>query len=437
MEKFTEWVETHLAPVANKMSRNRYIQAIQNAFLTLIPFITIGCFALIIVSPTTDPTTMDPGLMRTFMEGWTAVAGALDPFLGSGVHNLTVGCLALWVSIGIGYYLGKSYGYETLLPAALSGASFLIYSANPGDWTIDTTYFGSTGLFAAIISSFFTVEFYRNLEQRKVGHIELAGAGVPPALSDSFAGLIPVGIVLVINSIISYALRALTGSPLPALMTLVMSPLVALASSPVGIIVLAFVVALLWWFGIHDSVITSPLDVILYANLGANMAAFASGTSQYALPFIVDESFWWIFLTIGGSGATLALAILCFFSKSKQIKTVGELAIIPAFFNINEPIIFGLPLMYNPTMLIPFVCVMPINALVTYLAMTFGLISHCVAYPGWNLPAPIGAFLATMDIKALFFMIALIALDGLLYFPFFKAYEKKKLEEEADPSLAE
>jgi PTS system cellobiose-specific IIC component len=213
-------------------------------------------------------------------------------------------------------------------------------------------------------------------------------------------------------------------------MTVIMKPVVVIANTPAGVFLLGVLVMLFWWFGIHDSVITSPLDVILYAGLDANMKAHIAGVASTALPSILTPAFWWTFMAIGGSGATLGVAILCLFSKSKQIKEVGKIGIVPAFFNINEPIIFGLPMMYNPMMFIPFVFVMPLNGLLTYGAMATGLIGRSWAYGGWNMFAPIGALLSNMEVGTMVFCLALIALDMLLYLPFFKAYEAQKIAEE-------
>lgn len=137
-------------------------------------------------------------------------------------------------------------------------------------------------------------------------------------------------------------------------------------------------------------------------------------------------------MAIGGSGATLGLAFLAATSKSKQIKTIGRLSLIPSLFNINEPLIFGLPLMYNPTMMIPFVLVMPLNAVITYLAMDFGLVARTFADASWNMISPIGALINTMDVKAALLVLLLIVLDLVIYFPFFKVYEKQKLKEEVE-----
>jgi PTS system cellobiose-specific IIC component len=238
-------------------------------------------------------------------------------------------------------------------------------------------------------------------------------------------------IIFVLFGAVAQIIMAITGAPMPELITLIMSPLLGLVDSIGGIIFLAVLVMILWWFGIHDSVITGPLDVFLMSNYSANMTAFAAGTAAAALPYVVTEPFWWTFMTIGGSGATLALAVLAATSKSKQIKTVGRLGLIPALFNINEPLIFGLPIMYNPTLLIPFIVAMPLNGVITYICMSVGLVSKTFSYGGWNMPAPISAFIATLDVRAVILTLALIVIDALIYLPFFKVYEKQKLAEEA------
>lgn len=168
----------------------------------------------------------------------------------------------------------------------------------------------------------------------------------------------------------------------------------------------------------------------MYANLATNSAAYAAGTAATALPTVWTESLWWNFMVTGGSGATLVVAFLLLKSKSKQMKTVGKLAVIPALFNINEPIIFGLPIVLNPLFLIPFICAQTINGVAAYLCMDFGLVNRTFVYPGWNIPTPIAQFLATMDWRAVVLALVLLVVDGLIYYPFLKVWERQKLEEE-------
>lgn len=430
MNKFTEFIEKRIAPLANKLGRNKYIVALQNSFFAMIPFITVGSLALVIISPPADYTTMEPGFARTLMQGWQAVADFTGPTFNF-INMVTMSLLALWIAVGMGLNLAKQYKMAPQMPILVTTMSFLIWATMNPDGSLTFDYLGGTGLFIALVGSIVSFELYRIMTEKKVGHIDLSGAGVPPALADSLGNLIPVIIIFLIFGVVGQLIMSLTGSPLPELMTILMSPLLGLVDSIGGIIFLAVLVMILWWFGIHDSVITGPLDVFLMSNYTVNMEAFAAGTAAAALPFIVTEPFWWTFMTIGGSGATLSLAFLAATSKSKQIRTVGRLGLIPAIFNINEPLIFGLPIMYNPTLLIPFVASLPVNGVITYLCMATGLVSKTFSYGGWNMPAPIAAFIATLDVRAVILIFALIVIDGLMYLPFFKVYEKQKLQEEA------
>ena len=435
MDKLIAIIEQRIAPIANGLAKNRYIKAIQLTFMTLIPFFTVGSLALILGEPPVDYTTLEPGFAQSFFAGWAGLADAFGNIIWP-IFDYSMGVMGLWVAIGVPYFLSKNYKMDSFMPTFLGAACWFITSAVDMEGSFTNGHFDSTGLFAAILMGILSVELYRFLREKRVGYIDIPGAGVPPAILDAFANLIPVGIVLICASVFSTLVKTIVGATLPEVMAVIMEPIVAIANTPVGIFLLGVIVMLFWWFGIHDSVITSPLDVILYAGLDANVAAHLAGTASTALPQILTPAFWWTFMAIGGSGATFGVALLCLTSKSKQIKTVGRLGIVPAFFNINEPIIFGLPMMYNPTMFIPFLLVMPLNGLLTYLAMAVGLIGRSWAYGGWNMFAPIGALLSNMEIGSLIFCVALIAIDMLLYLPFFKVYEKEKLEEEAASEAA-
>ncbi len=430
MNKFTAFIEKKVAPIANKLSGQKHLKALQNTFLSLIPFMTIGSFALVIISPPMDYSVMDEGMIRTIMYGWAMLAEATGPILGY-VYNITMTLISLYVAVGLGFFLAKHHKMQTIIPIFITAGSFMIAATMNTEQVMDFTYFDGKGLFTAILISIISFECYRLLVEKKIGRINLSGGGVPPALVDSIGNLVPVVVVLILMSSLSYGCLLLTGSGIPEIITLLMTPMVQAVNSIWGIVILAFVVMLFWWFGIHDTVITGPLTPFLANNFTANVAAFSAGTAAVSLPYIVTEPFWWTFMAIGGSGATLGLAVLAVTSKSKQIKTIGKIAIIPSLFNINEPLIFGLPIMYNPTLLLPFILVMPLNAIITYMCMDIGLVARTFADASWNMFCPIGALINTMDIKAVILVVALIIMDVLIYLPFFKAYEKQKLVEEA------
>ena len=230
MEKIAAFIEKHIAPIANALGMNRYVVAIQNAFLTLVPFMTIGSFALIITSPPVDYTTMEPGFGQAFFQGWQALADATMLPLTI-VNNATMGVLSIWAAIGLSFFLARHYKMTSFLPVALGVAAFLEMAAIDVDGALSTAYFGGTGLFAAILISFVSVEFYRFLSERKIGYIDLSGQGIPPALSDSIGNLVPAAIVLVVFGVLSGVVINLTGAPFPSLISLVMAPLVGVLAA--------------------------------------------------------------------------------------------------------------------------------------------------------------------------------------------------------------
>lgn len=431
MNKMSQFIETKVAPVATKLSSQKYLKALQSTFLFLIPFFTIGSFALVLISPPVDYTTMEPGFLQSIMAGWQSFADFTSPVLDY-VFNVTMPLMSLYVALGISYNLCKEYKINSMMPLLVTISSFIISASMNAERTLSFAAFDATGLFTAIFVGIISFELYRVLVEKKVGRINLEGSGVPPALADSIGNLVPVAIVVVLTAFLNNLLFTFTSINLPQVITIIMNPLVSAVDNIWGVIILAVLVMVFWWFGIHDSVITSALDPFFYSNLGANAAAFAAGTAAMALPHVVTAPFWWNFMAIGGSGATLGLAFLALTSKSKQLRTIGKLSFIPSLFNINEPLIFGLPLMYNPIMMIPFIIVMPLNGVITYLAMSSGLVAKTFAYASWNMFSPIAALIDTMDIKAVILVIALIIIDILIYLPFFKAFEKQKLAEEEE-----
>ncbi len=431
MNKMSQFIETKVAPVATKLSSQKYLKALQSTFLFLIPFFTIGSFALVLISPPVDYTTMEPGFLQSIMAGWQSFADFTSPVLDY-VFNVTMPLMSLYVALGISYNLCKEYKINSMMPLLVTMSSFIISASMNAERTLSFAAFDATGLFTAIFVGIISFELYRVLVEKKVGRINLEGSGVPPALADSIGNLVPVAIVVVLTAFLNNLLFTFTSINLPQVITIIMNPLVSAVDNIWGVIILAVLVMVFWWFGIHDSVITSALDPFFYSNLGANAAAFAAGTAAMALPHVVTAPFWWNFMAIGGSGATLGLAFLALTSKSKQLRTIGKLSFIPSLFNINEPLIFGLPLMYNPIMMIPFIIVMPLNGVITYLAMSSGLVAKTFAYASWNMFSPIAALIDTMDIKAVILVIALIIIDILIYLPFFKAFEKQKLAEEEE-----
>lgn len=430
MDKISNWMEEKVLPIANKISQQKFLKAISNGVLSVMPFMVVGCFAMILWCPPLKSANMDPGFWQSFMMGWEWIADTFN-FLWTVICTCCLDFMCLYVVPSIAYNLAKEEKMDGFLPAGLAVVTFGICAGFDAEGGFTTGYFGGAGLFTGIVVAILTVELLKFLIDKNFGKIEIMGESVPPAITQSFISLFPAAVVICAAALLAWLPVLAFNTPLSGIIALVLSPLVNVLNNPFGIAILSMLTCVLWWFGIHDSVITDPISPLLTTMFLANADAVKAGAAATALPYIVSKPFYWIFITVGGSGGTLGLCILLLlFAKSKQCKTVGKLGIVPACFNINEPVIFGLPIMLNPVLLIPFVLAHGVNAGIAYTAMALKLCNTAYLYPSWNLPAPIGALLSTMDVKAVVVMFIIIAADMLLYYPFMKMYDKKMLEEE-------
>lgn len=283
---------------------------------------------------------------------------------------------------------------------------------------------GSAGLFVGIIVAIFAVEVYRFTT--KTGFRIKMPDAVPESVARSFEALTPAAIIIFTLTIITYWLKI----DLHHIVGLIVTPFLKLSDSWFSVVVIVFLITFFWSFGIHgDSIIGSVVRPLWLMLLEQNATALANGK---AIPHIAAEPLYQWFIWIGGSGTTIGLALLMLFkAKSSYGKALGKAVILPAIFNINEPIIFGAPIMLNPTLLPPFIIVPIVNASITYFAMSVHWVNRVTSTPPWTLPSPIGAFLATNgDFRAVILNIILIVISIVIYYPFFTAYEKKLLVEE-------
>ena len=436
MNNLNEWVEKHVLPLAAKISKQRHLVAIQNALLLSLPMMMIGSYALILAYPPVDYKTFaTSSIWYSFFKGWTdfgiAAGGPLN-FL----FDVTLGALSVYVAIGVAYFLTKHYKLQPFIPMTIVFASFLLLNSEEIEGGFSNSYFSGTGLFAAMFLSIVICEFYRFLIEKKIGRIKLPDS-VPDAISASFESLIPAAIIMTVVTIFSYLLNSIFSINLPTLILAMVKPIIHFTDNLFGVTIVTLITQVLWWFGIHDTAVGAIIDPIRNANLAANATAYASGVALKNLPYIFTTPFYYIFGTIGGSGATLALVFLLLRSKSTQMKTVGKIALAPALFNINEPILFGLPIVLNPLFFIPFLSAQTLNIIITYLCMVGGIINKTMVDPGWNMFAPIGALISTLDIKAMILLLLLVVMDGLIYYPFIKIYERKILTEDAENETSE
>jgi PTS system cellobiose-specific IIC component len=282
---------------------------------------------------------------------------------------------------------------------------------------------GGGGMFVAIVMAIFAVEVLRFIKERKL--IIKMPDGVPDSVARSFEALIPAAFIIPVI----WAVRDILGFDIQHFVMGLFQPLVLAGNSLAGILTPIIIITLLWATGIHgDSVVGTVARPVWLVLLDQNIAAAAAGQP---IPNIAPEPFFQWFVWIGGSGATIGLVFLMLRSRSPYLKSIGKATLLPGICNINEPVIFGVPVMLNPLLFVPFLLGPVAIGVLTYFAMQLGLVTKPYILVPWTLPAPIGAYLATGgDWRAIVLVLVNIAIVTVLYYPFFKAYERKMLQEE-------
>ncbi len=417
-------MEKYILPLANKMSSQRHLKAIRDAFISLMPITLVGGIAAIVNSaPVTETTT------NGILLAWASFAQD-NALILNWINTLTLGAMSLYICIGITNFLCKQYKTDVLLPIMLSVTGFMMLCIAPQSlgWDgkiVEISYLDGKGLIPAIFIAIFTVEFYHLLRKKNVGRIKMPDS-VPASLSETFASLVP-GIIILGIFVCIFAVFNALGTTMPGFIYTTLAPAFTAADTLPFAIIATLLVHVFWFFGIHDAALSGILSPIRDGGLSLNAAAHVA---EQSLPNIFTTPFWVYFVVIGGCGSCLALAILLIRSKSKQLRTVGKIGIVPTFFGISEPIIFGVPLMLNPIFFIPFIFGSVVNATIAYILMDIGIIGKTFAMLSWQMPSIFGAFLSTMDIKALILIVVLIIIDILIYYPFFKIYEKQLVQQE-------
>ena len=453
MEKFNELANRTLVPIANKLGNQRHLAAIRDGMVVAIPLSILGGVCLIISTPPFKPDTLPNwGFISDLLLGWYNWAQANKAMLQL-PYNMTMALMGLFVAFAIAYHLAKRYKMPTLNTAIVSTAVFFIVtspavSAVPtsaisegsnmtdllgmaGNY-IPMTFLDAKGIFTAIIVAIGCVEIMHFMLAKNIRF--KMPEGVPPAISSSFDAIMPLFVCVITFYAISLFIQNVSGELLPSMIMTLLAPAISGLDSLLGICLITIIAQTFWFFGLHGASITQPIRLpFMQMYLVANITAFTAGEP---IAHFFTQPFWSYVITLGGGGATLGLCILLLRSKSVELKTLGKLSIGPAIFN-NEPIIFGLPMVLNPLMMIPFIFVPVINSIIAYACMAFQIVGKGVIETPWTTPAPLGAALGCMDFRAAIMVIGLIVLDMCLYYPFFKLLEKQKLSEESGVQTTE
>ncbi|WP_062319681.1 PTS cellobiose transporter subunit IIC [Halolactibacillus sp. JCM 19043] len=418
MNKFMNMLENVLLPVADKLNNNRYLTALRNGFMVALPIIIFGSIFVVLANlPFLDKLIGE--------DAYQAYQQALSP-----ASQATLTIMGLFVIMGIGYKMVEQRGGEAIYGAAVSIAAFLVLTPQVlGDTAnvIPTSVLGAEGMFLGIFTAFIAAELYQLFVSKNLT-IKMP-QGVPSAVSRSFSALIPISLTLAIF----LTIRILFGfTPYDTVQnfiyTIIQAPLTSLGSGLPATIIAVLLIQVFWFFGLHGQIIINSIfDPIWYALNDQNLEAFQSGAD--VLPNIVTKQFIDTFIVgIGGSGMTLAVLLAIFVvAKSRQLKDLGKLGIGSGLFNVNEPVIFGMPIIMNPLVIIPWLLAPVIVAIVTYTLMSIGFVPRPagVIVP-WTTPAILSGYLATgNNIMGSVMQMINMAIVFVIWLPFLKVIDKQ------------
>ncbi|MFQ8921109.1 MAG: PTS sugar transporter subunit IIC [Clostridium paraputrificum] len=421
-------LESIFMPLAEKIGKNKYLISIRDGFLLTTPLLIIGSFFLLIANfPINNWTEF---WARFFGENWTAYMAKPT--------SATFDIMAILAVVGIAYSFSRELNVDKLSGAAVAVVSWFIlmpYKVTDGSVTLNgipLDWVGSKGIFIGIITAFVSVHIYAWVIKK--GWIIKMPKGVPPAVTQSFAALVPSAVVLGVF-FLANSLIAITpyDNAFNFIFKFLQQPLLVLGNTLGAVLVAMGFQHFFWFFGINGgSIVGSIMQPILTPLSMENLSAFQAGT---ALPNVINQQFYDLFTTFGGAGSTLSMLIaMIIVCRSQCIKNLSKISIVPALFGINEPVIFGLPVVLNPTILIPFLLTPLINILISYFSMVSGLVPFTsgVSMP-WTTPVIISGFLTTGWRGALLQLI-LVILGVFIYMPFVKMMDKQYKKEELQAS---
>ncbi|MEC2306645.1 MULTISPECIES: PTS cellobiose transporter subunit IIC [Heyndrickxia] len=424
--KFMDFLERILLPIADKLNNNRYLTALRDGFMVALPLIIFGSIFVVIAN--------FPFLDRVISkDAYAAYQNALGP-----ASAATLSIMGLFVIIGIGYKLTQHYGGEALYGGVVALASFLILTPQVLGKTagvIPTSALSAQGMFLGIFTAFTSAELYRFFVKKNWA-IKMP-PGVPEAVSKSFSALIPIALTLTIFLVVRILFSYTSFDTVQNFIyTIIQKPLTALGSGLPATIIAVLLIQLFWFFGLHGQIIVnSVFDPIWYTLNDQNLKAFQAGQE---LPNVITKQFIDSFLVgMGGTGMTLAVIVLIFLiGRSRQIKELGKLGGPAGIFNVNEPIIFGLPIVMNPLVLIPWLLAPVVVTIITYVSMATGIAPKPagVIVP-WTTPIIINGFLATGNHwqgGALQLVNLIVVM--LIWWPFLKILDKNYYENEKKAS---
>lgn len=428
MNKINTILENKLLPLGVKLNNIRFLQVLRISMMTTIPFIIAGSFGLIIL----NIPYIDQVLPASFM-------GALSSIL-TPMTKTTLNLIGFLLAFLVGYNYSKlAYpegqpiycglttiiGFLTLTPLTMMAGNEEITNV------ISMAYTGSSGMFVALIGGYLIAKVYCTIISKNI-KIKMPDS-VPPAVSESFESLLPAVITLVVVCILNYILSLTPFGNIHNLITNVLQkPLMVIGTGLPALILAQGFAQVLWFLGLQgDSIVDSVFNPILQTAGLENLSAYQANDP---LPYIITDQFRALFVVMAFMSLVIAVLIV---SKSKRLKEVGKISALPALFCISEPIVFGMPIVMNPIIFIPWILCRPIFAIISYAFMYFGLCPYPtgVVIP-WTTPAILSGFLSTNSIMGAVVQIICLVVGVLLFIPFVKLLDKQYVHEEINEDTA-
>lgn len=410
-------------PFFNKMASNIYLQAIRDGFLTAMPAILFSSiFILLAALPEVFGFALPEGVSSWL---WR-------------VYNLSMGIVGILVAATTARSLAESlqrkmpngYTINVLSVMLASITGFMMLAVTEIDGGISTTYLGTKGLLCSFIAAFITANMYKFCTLKNIT-IKMPEE-VPGVIQNVFKNVFPFSFSVLICVVIDLISQQVFGITFAESMIALFSPLFQAADSYPGLMLVAGAMAFFWFLGIHGPSIVEPaVAAALYANVETNLRLYEAGEHANRALTIGMNNF---VACLGGTGCTFVVCFLMVgLCKSKQLKAVGKAALIPCCFSVNEPLLFGAPIVLNPYFFVPFLLTPMINVVIFKLFVDVLMMNSFIYVMPWATPGPIGLFLGTgMAPLALVLGLVLIAVDVIIYLPFVKAYDAQLVAEEAN-----
>ncbi|WP_373600735.1 PTS sugar transporter subunit IIC [Paraclostridium bifermentans] len=432
--KFLDKLDKVLSPIGAKIGSQRHLNAISTGMMMTLPLIVVGSLFLIIANPPINPELVDvnnTNIFIKFLLSWKEFAvnnyaTITAPF------DMTMGLLGLMSAFSIAYKLASDYKMNASMSGLISTSLFFMICAPSNEGNIPMSFLGADGLFVAIIIGIISVEISRFVDKMEWKF------NLPSSVPSAVAGFMNTLIPLMLNIIILYGINVIiianTGMNLPQSIMNILTPALNVADNLWGYLALITFGNILWLFGVNGTSIIFPIVFTLgLSNTGINSELVTSGKD----PNVIMNLQMFRIAILGGAGNTLGLALLMAKSKSTHLKSLGRLSIVPGICGINEPIIFGGPIVFNPILAIPFILTPIISVSLTYFAQKIGVITcGYIVDPSFT-PFFAQAYLSSMDIRNVVFTFMLVLISIFMYYPFFKIYERNMLRKESEENKIE